>query len=126
MKSKIVIGFLSLLIIGYISLRALIYFFDGVDYDISSSKRSPDGRHLITEIQSMSEGSHAPYGQHLVFSWRPVNTPDKGYVIFAGYCDDLTYSWISDIEITISCSGSGEQKVRSRAVNAYGIQINYE
>lgn len=97
-----------------------------MDYDIASSKRSPNGNYIITEFDSMSEGAHAPYGQHLTVSKMPVNTPDKGYVIFAGYCNDLSYVWNSDTNITISCSGFDQEKVRSRAINAFGIKIKYE
>lgn len=97
-----------------------------MDYDIYSSERSPNGSYIITGFDSMSEGAHAPYGQHLTLSKLPVNTPDKGYVIFAGYCNKLSYVWNSDTDITISCSGLDEEKVRSSAVKAYGIKINYE
>lgn len=97
-----------------------------MDYDILSSKSSPNGSYIITELNSMSEGAHAPYGQHLVLSRRPVNTPDKGYVIFAGYCNKLSYEWSSDTDITILCSGLDKEKVRSSAIKAYGIQISYE
>lgn len=126
MKSRIVIGFLSILVIGYISIRLLIYFLDGLDYDVSSNKRSPNGNYLLTEVLSTSEGGHAPYGEHLILSRKAVDTPDEGCVIFAGYCKSLSYSWKSDAEITISCSGLDTENVMSSAVKAHGIQVNYE
>lgn len=126
MKSKIAITVLSLLILGYVSFRVLIYFFDGIDYKILSSKRSPDANYLITEFQSMSEGSHAPYGKHLVLSWGPVNKPDKGHVIFAGYCNTLTYSWASEKEITVECNSTEKDNIKSISTAAYGIEINYQ
>lgn len=126
MKSKIIITLLTLLILGYVCLKALIYYLGGMDYQNVSSKSAPDSRYLITEFHSMTEVSHAPYGLHLVLSSKPVNTPENGHVIFAGYCKSLAYSWITNREIMVTCVGSEEDPVRSRSLMAYGISINYE
>lgn len=126
MKSQITITLLALVILGYICLRVPNYFLDGADYEIISSKRSPDDRFLIIEFQSNGEEAHAPYGQHLVLSWKPVNKPKQGHIIFAGYCKKLTYSWVSEQKIAIACESTEKNNVRSRSTKAYGIEIEYQ
>ena len=115
---------LSLLVVGYLAFRVTIYLFDGMDYQVLSTQKSPDGSRLLTHMKSMSESSHAPYGDHLVLSRWGVNTPDKGYVVFAGYCENLDYSWGSSEAISITCSGENkEELIKTLVKKAYGIRV---
>ncbi|MDY6922060.1 MAG: hypothetical protein SV765_17820 [Pseudomonadota bacterium] len=116
--------FLTLVIIGYISFRSAVYWLEGMDYQELSSKESPNGATLLTHIQSMNEGSHAPYGDHLILSRRGVNSSGEGYVVFAGYCESLEYLWISSQAISINClSKDDEKSIKTLAAEAYGIRV---
>lgn len=93
MKGRILNFGLLAVILAYVGLRALTELLGATDYNSVTSVPSPDGKWVITELQSMSEGAHAPYGQHLVLASKAVARADQGHVIFAGYCEALTYQW---------------------------------
>jgi hypothetical protein len=114
------------LIPSYLGFRVLRHLLDGMDYQFVSSASAPDGRLVVTELQSSSEGAHAPYGQHLVLSREVVSTPDEGYVLFAGYCKSVSYSWASNEEIIISCDGGNAETIRTKSIRALGIEIKYQ
>ena len=128
MKPKITIAVLVLLIAGYIGYRTLMHFIGSIRYEFISSKGSPDGRFVITELRSTREGAHAPYGQHLVLSTGELATPDKGHVIFAGYCSTLSYSWSAKDEIIIACDDPvlDTDPVRTKSTRAFGIEIKHQ
>ena len=125
MKKNIIIVLLSTLILLYGLFRATSCFLVGFDFNVVSSKTSPDGVYTIFEIESMSEGGHAPYGHELVLSSRKhINHAAQGDVIFAGYCHrPLTYAWQSDKNIQIVCTSNEKQAVRTRVTMVQGINI---
>lgn len=96
-----------------------------MDYDQVGLKNSPDYRFIVTELQSSSEGVHAPYGQHLVLGRTAVRHPDQADVIFAGYCDDLQYQLAGPEIIKVECTTDESEPVRSLSSSAYGIAIEY-
>ena len=65
---RITIAFIR--VCGYFLFVFLIFFFV---FEFTSTKKvseqkSPDGKYVIEEIRSYSEGGHAPYGTELVLS----------------------------------------------------------
>jgi len=125
LKKNIIIVLLSTLILLYGLFKATSYFVTGFDFNVVSSKTSPDGSYTIFEIESMSEGGHAPYGHELVLSSRKhINHAAQGDVIFAGYCHrPLSYAWQSDKSIQIACTSNEKQSVRTRVAMMQGINI---
>lgn len=73
----------------------------------------------------MSEAGHAPYGEHLVLSKFAISSPEKGHVIYAGYCNKLKYSWVANEKIEISCQREDSEKVITLSNKAYAINVIY-
>jgi len=124
-KKNVTIILLSAIIALYALFRLLMVVLPSLDYEKQSSKTSPNGNSELTLFQSQSEAGHAPYGEHLVLhSTRKVLNPDKGHVIFAGYCESgLDYSWKSDKEIVVKCAPSGKVPILTSSTIAYGVSI---
>lgn len=100
------------------------YMLSGFDYSIVSKGASPSGHLTLYEVESLSEGGHAPYGQHLVLSSGSVRKPDDGYVVFAGYCyQPLSYSWKSDEHISVTCKVKDKIDTRTKAEIVQGIKV---
>ena len=118
-------GILVLMITVYFCLKLLISVDYGMHY-LVSTESAPGGSLIVTELHSLSESGHAPYGQYLVLSRKQVTTPDKGFVIFAGYCNSLSYSWISNTEIFISCDSGNSDTIRTKSIRALGVEIIYQ
>lgn len=101
------------------------YMLTGFDYSVVSKGASPSGHLKLYEVESLSEGGHAPYGQHLVLSSSgSVRKPEDGYVVFAGYCDrPLSYSWKSDEHISVTCKVNDKIDTRTKAEVVQGIKV---
>lgn len=101
------------------------YMLVNLDYSIVSKSTSPSGNLNVFEVEALSEGGHAPYGQHLVLSSSgSVRKPDDGYVVFAGYCyQPLSYSWKSDEHISVTCKIKDRIDTRTKAEVVQGIKV---
>lgn len=130
MSKNLVIGFLVAVIGLYTIWSGGSYLLTGTEYSLKSKKISPLGRNTIYELQSNSEQGHAPYGQHLVLSsWMPVRSPDDGYVVFAGYCNQkFEYTWESEREVSIKCKSNEKDHTKTKAELVRGIKfrVDYE
>lgn len=123
-RTKLLVGIAVVILLGlgaYSAQRLLMR----LDYRVVSSKPSPNGNWMAFEIDSTSEGGQAPYGQHVVLCQKNrINTPDEGYVVFAGYCEQpLTYSWPTNEILSIECSSKEKSPVRTSVVKAFGIAV---
>ncbi len=125
MKKNIVIAALILIISLYVLFRAGLSYLDDYNYTKESSSASPNGYWLLTEFQSMSEGGHAPYGQYLSLTRKSeINTPEKGYVVFAGYCDNtFGYEWKSDELVLIKCKPDEGKNILTISKAAFGVRF---
>ncbi len=126
LKSKITIALLILLIACYIGLKLLSYFFEGMDYQVVSSKGSENKKFIVTELLSMSEGGHAPYGTQLILSGEAVNSSKQGHTIFAGYCKKVSYHWVSNSELSVSCKESEKDAIKSLSSKAFGVEVKLQ
>jgi len=90
-----------------------------------SSKISPNGKFIVSEYTSLTEGGHAPYGEHLVLNKKREGADIfHGYIIFAGYCEPgMGYSWDSDGRILIKCKAKKDCSIMTQAQLVYGIKI---
>ena len=98
-------------------------------FDVDSNKVSPNGAFSITEFYSKSDsaGHAAPYGQHLVLSREKlISHPDKGDLIFAGYCSNLSYEWNQENNISIVCKSGGNPQIMAHSTMVYGVKIDLQ
>ena len=109
----------------YALFRAGLSYLDGYNYTKESSSPSPSGRWLITMFQSMSEGGHAPYGQYLSLTRKSeINTPEKGHIVFAGYCgQSFDFEWKSDHLVLIKCGSDEGKNILTISNAAFGIKF---
>jgi hypothetical protein len=100
-------------------------FLSSQNYRLLSNKTSPNGKYVITEYASVTEGGHAPYGQHLVLTTNgAIKDPEHGYVIFAGYCDPApNYYWGSNSNVVVECKVDSGRSIRTGANLAFGIKV---
>lgn len=66
----------------------------------------------------------SPYGTYLFIG--PANgfkSPTSKHVVFAGYCDELSYNWVSNELIEISLGECEGKDIRTLAKKAYGIEF---
>lgn len=123
---KIAIAFIR--VCGYFLFVFLTFFFifEFISTEKMSEQKSPNGKYVIEEIRSYSEGGHAPYGTELVLS--PVFWREKNHVILAGYFNgDLSYQWIDDKKILVKYkSRSDERTIFTKTESVRGITIEYE
>ena len=112
--------------IAVIAFTLSIYL-DGFYWEKKSSSTSPDGSLIAYEYYNMSDSDkHAPYGTYLFLqsSYKPMPAY-KGYVIFAGYCNNkFKYSWASNKQLNIVCSSNEIDSIRSYSKKAYGVNIS--
>jgi len=126
-KKNIVIAVLAG-IIGIYFLAQIAGRYIPSNYDIESIQHAPNKVFKVIELNSLTEGGHAPYGQYLVlaYSGTTVSSPYDGYVIYAGYCAKLSYSWKRDDLIEISCSSDKIENIRTVTNKAQGINVKFE
>lgn len=125
MKSKIKITLIAFLSLASILLFSLFYLISGSGYQLINTENSPNSIYTLTEFLSNSEAGHAPYSSHLVLSTEPITNPEKGHIIYAGYCFKLNYTWDSNEQITINCKSKESIKTITLAKVSYGININF-
>jgi len=94
-------------------------------WEEKGAKLSPDGNTKIFEYYYMSDGNrHAPYGTYLFIG--PANgilPATSRHVVYAGYCDGLSYEWVSYELIEISLGECEGKYIRTLARNAYGVEF---
>ncbi len=121
MNKNLIIVILLLVIGGCIVIKIASNSFLGVDYKFKTSKQSPSKQYTIFEFESRSETGHAPYGSELILTKKnTINFPKEGYLIFAGYCKSLEYSWKTNSSIQVICENS---KIITQVKKAYDINI---
>ncbi|MBV0934838.1 hypothetical protein [Marinobacterium weihaiense] len=128
--SKLMLKVIVLAVLVIYSLKNLIgSYMDNLYYSVESTQASPDGSFFVTQLSSLRESGHAPYGHLLVLSKSgPVKTPDEGHVVFAGYCTlhDLSYSWVNNQHLLVQCASTKQAPVASLAIKSHGIEITLD
>ena len=105
-------------------MKVAINSLDEFDYNFVTSKQSSNKQYTIFEFESTSEAGHAPYGRELVLTKKnSINTPKEGYVIFAGYCKSLEYSWKTNSTIQVICKSNEKISIRTKVNKAHNINI---
>lgn len=119
-----------IVLVGIICLYVLINIagrFVPSSFNTESKKSSPNKEFIIYEISSLTDNKdgHAPYGQYLVLAnaRTKVDAPGDGYVIFAGYCVELGYSWKGDSLVEVICTTSEKKNIRTASGKAYGVEV---
>lgn len=104
------------------------YFFESLyGYKFVDSKISTDGRHTITQFAALDYNQYAPYGRILVLANDKVSSPEKGHVIFGGWCSyGINYDWKSPESIEIVCDMSHEESIYTASTIARGIAITIQ
>ncbi|HEY9201262.1 MAG TPA: hypothetical protein VIQ81_06695 [Gammaproteobacteria bacterium] len=125
MRNKTKITLIAFLSSATILLFSFLYLINGSGYQLINTENSPNSIYTLTEFLSNSEAGHAPYGSYLVLSTEPIANPDKGHIIYAGYCFKLNYTWDSNEQITINCKSKESIKTITLAKVSYGININF-
>ncbi|GIT99927.1 hypothetical protein TSL6_04340 [Sulfurovum sp. TSL6] len=125
MKSKITIISLSLIIVMYLAFKGFIHILSSSNYKLNSIKSASNTKFIVSEFESLSEAGHAPYGKHLTLSKKPIDTPSEGHIIYAGYCLNLEYSWLSNNRIQVNCRTDKPENPVSLSKTAYGIVVEY-
>jgi len=121
LNKNLIIVILLLVIGGCIVIKIASNSFHGLDYKFITSKQSSSKQYTVFEFESTSEASHAPYGRELVLTKKnSINFPEEGYLIFAGYCKSLEYSWKTNSSIQVLCENN---KIITQAKKAYDINI---
>ena len=89
------------------------------------TKLSPDGLTRIVEYAYMDDRNrHAPYGTYLLLAPAEGVLPATfGHVAYAGYCDDISYEWLSNEVIELSLGECKSENIRTLASQAYGIEL---
>lgn len=103
---------------------ALLYLAPN-SWEEKGSKPSPDGHASIYEYCYMSDGDrHAPYGTYIFIG--PANgilPPTSRHVVYAGYCDELAYEWVTNDVIELSLGECESKNIRTLAKKAYGVDF---
>jgi hypothetical protein len=100
---------------------------DKYSWDLNNTIASQNGEYKLYEYSYTNDyNRHAPYGQYLYLkSIYNEKAPLDSYLIFAGYCgESLSYSWINDMHIMITCKSLEKNSIRTLAGKAFGIQIS--
>lgn len=110
----------------YLAFKGLIHISNSLSYQLNTTKLASNKKFIVSEFESISEAGHAPYGKHLTLSKKPIDSPGQGHIIYAGYCLNLEYSWLSDNRIQVKCRTDKPEKVISLSKTAYGIVVEYD
>lgn len=118
--------FLLLSAILTVGIWAMFAYMNAQNWTLESSKLSPNEEYGIYQFLYASDGDHhAPYGTYLFLqSTKAIQNPLEGYLIFAGYCgNNLSYDWLANESVVITCAASDSKSIRTSASKAYGIRI---
>lgn len=111
-----------------IAFFTLVFLFDSGSWEQLSTKQSPDGKYSLYLYNYNSDGdTHAPYGQYIFFHPEyKISNPIKSDVIFAGYCENISYTWVSITEIKIICKTQDTKNIRTQSNKIFGINVNVQ
>ena len=79
---------------------------------------------LIEYANAPENDAHVPYGNHLYLTRASlIDKPESGYLVYAGYCKEVYYKWISANKIEIDLHGCKTEHVKTLSTKAFGIDI---